>query len=178
MERVKVVTGSASATYGSDAVTGVINFIMKKNFEGFQVDSQMGESWHDNNNSYVQGLVRRFGYAPPTGSVKDGRNRTFDMLMETNFADSKGNLVGIACGGFSNSNWFQPTIGANTGNAYSVYQHSFVLNGSVATNPPASFNSQPYMSMTRQVDRYNAAFMAHETVTDSFQSYAEFIFHG
>lgn len=210
VERVEVVTGGASATYGSDAIAGVINFIMKKNFEGFQVDGQMGENWHDNNNSYVQGLVQQFGYAPPTGSVKDGRNRTFDMLMGTNFADGKGNITaylsyrhadpvlssqrdfgacqldptgdangnitGIACGGSSNSNWIQPTTGANAGNVYSVYQNSLVPNGSVATNPPASFNSQPYISMTRQVDRYNAAFMAHETVTDYFQPYAEFFF--
>ncbi len=34
IERVEVVTGGASATYGSDAVAGVVNFIMKKNFEG------------------------------------------------------------------------------------------------------------------------------------------------
>jgi len=34
IERVDVVTGGASATYGSDAIAGVINFIMKKDFEG------------------------------------------------------------------------------------------------------------------------------------------------
>ena len=47
VERVEVVTGGASAAYGSDAIAGVVNFIMKKNFEGFQVDGQMGENWHD-----------------------------------------------------------------------------------------------------------------------------------
>ena len=34
IERVEVITGGASAIYGADAVTGVVNFIMKKNFEG------------------------------------------------------------------------------------------------------------------------------------------------
>jgi len=46
IERVDVVTGGASAVYGSDAVSGVVNFITKKDFSGLQVDvntSQYGE---------------------------------------------------------------------------------------------------------------------------------------
>ena len=37
IERVDVLTGGASAVYGSDAVAGVVNFIMKKDFEGVSV---------------------------------------------------------------------------------------------------------------------------------------------
>jgi iron complex outermembrane receptor protein len=36
VERIDVVTGGASATYGSDAIAGVVNFILKKDFEGFR----------------------------------------------------------------------------------------------------------------------------------------------
>jgi iron complex outermembrane receptor protein len=210
VERVEVVTGGASAAYGSDAIAGVVNFIMKRNFEGFQVDGQLGENWHNNGNTFAQGLVQQFGYAPPTGMAKDGRNRTFDMLMGTNFADGKGNITayfsyrhadpvessqrdfgacqlfptndaagnvnGITCGGSSNSNWFQPTAGPNAGNVYSVSGNSFVPGGSVVTTPPAVYNSQPYISMTREDDRYNAAFMAHQEITQAFQPYAEFFF--
>ena len=39
IERIDVVTGGASAVYGSDAVSGVINFILKTDFEGLQNDS-------------------------------------------------------------------------------------------------------------------------------------------
>lgn len=210
VERVEVVTGGASAAYGSDAVAGVVNFIMKKNFEGFQVDGNLGENWHDNNSSFTQDLVRKFGYQPPTGTAKDGRNRTFDVLMGTNFADGKGNVTaylgyrhadpvassqrdfgacqlfptfddsgnknGVTCNGSSNSNWFQPTTGANAGNVYSVFGNSFVPRRSVATTPPATYNSQAYIYLTREDDRYNAAFMAHEEVTSYFQPYAEFFF--
>ena len=210
VERVEVVTGGASAAYGSDAIAGVVNFIMKKNFEGFQVDGQLGENWHNNHDTIVQNLVQQFGYAPPTGTAKDGRNRNFDMLMGTNFADGKGNVTaflsyrhadpvasserdfgacqlnpvqdannnvtGLTCGGSSNSNWFQPTAGPNAGKVYSVSGTSFVPRGSVATTPPASFNSQRFIYMTREDDRYNAAFMAHEEITDWFQPYSEFFF--
>jgi outer membrane receptor protein involved in Fe transport len=42
VDRVEVVTGGASAIYGSDAVSGVVNIILKKKFEGLQFDAQYG----------------------------------------------------------------------------------------------------------------------------------------
>src|SRR6202789_3729482 len=197
VERVEVVTGGASAAYGSDAIAGVVNFIMKKNFEGFQVDGQYAEDQHDNNNTFAQNAVRASGQIPPTGSITDGRQRSFDMLMGTNFADGKGNITaflsyrhqdplpssdrdfsscaldptttvkggpvtGVACGGSANSNFFAPQSGPNALTAYSVNGTSFVPNGSVATTPPAVFNSQPYIYLSREDDRYNAAFLAHD----------------
>jgi outer membrane receptor protein involved in Fe transport len=42
VERVEVVTGGASAVYGTDAVAGVVNFILKDDFEGFDVHTQLG----------------------------------------------------------------------------------------------------------------------------------------
>lgn len=210
VDHVEVVTGGASAAYGSDAIAGVVNFIMKRDFQGFQVDGQVGENWHDNDDTFVQGLVRQFGYTPPTGTARDGRNRTFDMLMGENFADGKGNVtaylsyrradpiqsdqrdygacqldpiqdahhdvIGIACGGSSNSNFFMPVTGPDAGTAYSVSGHSFVPWGTVATTPPAIYNGQGDISLTREDSRYNAAIMAHEEITGLFQPYAEFFF--
>ena len=210
VDHVEVVTGGASAAYGSDAIAGVVNFIMKRDFQGFQVDGQVGENWHDNDDTFMQGLVRQFGYAPPTGTARDGRNRTFDMLMGANFADGRGNVtaylsyrhadpiqssqrdygacqldpiqdahndvIGIACGGSTNSNLFMPVTGPGAGTAYSVSGHSFVPWGTVASTPPAIYNGQGGISLTRDDDRYNAAIMAHEEITGFFQPYAEFFF--
>ncbi|WP_247684772.1 TonB-dependent receptor plug domain-containing protein [Pseudoalteromonas luteoviolacea] len=44
VDRVEVITGGASAIYGADAVTGVVNFILKKNIEGFSVTATRGEA--------------------------------------------------------------------------------------------------------------------------------------
>ncbi|MDR2215130.1 MAG: TonB-dependent receptor [Nevskiaceae bacterium] len=46
IENVSVVTGGASAAYGSDAVAGVTNFILNKRFQGFKADVNYGESAH------------------------------------------------------------------------------------------------------------------------------------
>ncbi|MBL4815988.1 TonB-dependent receptor [Shewanella sp.] len=44
IERVEIMTGGASAIYGSDAVAGVVNIIYKKDFEGIEFDVQRGQS--------------------------------------------------------------------------------------------------------------------------------------
>src|SRR5690606_23531431 len=44
IQRVETITGGASATYGADAVSGVTNFILKDNFEGFEIDTQFGQT--------------------------------------------------------------------------------------------------------------------------------------
>jgi iron complex outermembrane recepter protein len=45
IERVEVLTGGASSSYGSDAVGGVVNLILKKNLRGLTLDAQLGQSW-------------------------------------------------------------------------------------------------------------------------------------
>jgi outer membrane receptor protein involved in Fe transport len=54
MERTEIVTGGASAAYGSDAVTGVVNFILDRNFTGLKATAQAGTSTYgDDNESKV-----------------------------------------------------------------------------------------------------------------------------
>ncbi len=53
---------------------------------------------------------------------------------------------------------------------YSVLGNQFVPRGSAATNPPAVFNSQPYIYNGRDDLRYTAGFMAHVDVSDYDQA--------
>jgi iron complex outermembrane receptor protein len=57
MSRVDVVTGGASAVYGSDAVAGVVNFILDKNFTGFKYDFNAGIS------KYGDAAEEKIGFA-------------------------------------------------------------------------------------------------------------------
>lgn len=57
VQRVEIVTGGASAAYGSDAVSGVVNFVLDKKFEGVRAIAQRGISGHGDNGSYKLGLA-------------------------------------------------------------------------------------------------------------------------
>jgi outer membrane receptor protein involved in Fe transport len=97
-----VVTGGASATYGSDAIAGVVNFILKKDFDGIQIDGQYGFAQHDQHSSMIQGLLGMddpdtgFSAQPtvPSGSIRDGYKHDLSILMGKNFDDGKGNFTG------------------------------------------------------------------------------------
>ena len=66
VQRVDVVTGGASAVYGSDAVTGVVNFILDKHFVGLKGEAQGGVSQQNDDGSWKVGAA--YG-----ASVLDGR---------------------------------------------------------------------------------------------------------
>ncbi|MGH8216968.1 MAG: TonB-dependent receptor domain-containing protein [Steroidobacteraceae bacterium] len=70
IDRVEIVSGGASAVYGADALGGVTNFILKKNFQGAQIDAQDSEAQMD-----------------------DGNQADVSAIMGTNFADGKGNVT-------------------------------------------------------------------------------------
>jgi outer membrane receptor protein involved in Fe transport len=58
IERVEVITGGASATYGADGVAGAVNFIMRDDFEGVQLDLQVGSHEEGDASEYqLSGLL-------------------------------------------------------------------------------------------------------------------------
>lgn len=63
IERVEVITGGASAIYGADAVTGVVNFVMKKDFEGLELNLTGGISGEGDGENFSAGAIygRNFG---------------------------------------------------------------------------------------------------------------------
>jgi iron complex outermembrane recepter protein len=102
VDRIEVLTGGASAVYGSDAVAGVVNFIMKKDFEGFQVEAQYGV--YQNNNAYdgpgnVRAVIAgRAATNPsqfrlPNDSVWDGAGKQLSAMMGVSSANGKGNVT-------------------------------------------------------------------------------------
>ena len=93
VERVEVVTGGASAVYGSDAIAGVVNFITKKDFEGIEFDAQTGFNWHDNHNTVAQQLAADAGFTTPTGTITDGRATNYNLLAGANSGDGRGNFT-------------------------------------------------------------------------------------
>jgi outer membrane receptor protein involved in Fe transport len=104
VERVDVLTGGASATYGADAVAGVVNFIMLKNFEGVRIDAQYSGYQHNNNDSFVQGIVRSAAagasdprqFSLPSSNIWDGEGSEVSLVIGANAPDGKGNITAYA----------------------------------------------------------------------------------
>jgi outer membrane receptor protein involved in Fe transport len=57
IQRVDVVTGGASAAYGSDAVSGVVNFVIDKNFNGLKGVAQVGTSKYEDKETWKLGVA-------------------------------------------------------------------------------------------------------------------------
>ena len=99
VDRIEIVTGGASAVYGSDAIAGVVNFIMKKDFEGLRIDVQYGFDQHDQHSSQIKNdvanTVALFGKGPtlPTGSVTDGGRTSVTIIGGANSGDGNGNVT-------------------------------------------------------------------------------------
>jgi iron complex outermembrane receptor protein len=103
IERVDVLTGGASAVYGADAVAGVVNFIMTRNFEGVRVDAQYGIYQHDNGSPIADIVRARAATAAspeffqlPKDNVRDGETSQVTLIMGVNSPDGKGNVTAYA----------------------------------------------------------------------------------
>lgn len=70
IERVDVITGGSSAVYGSDAIAGVVNFVLRRNYEGFQIRGNAG--------------ISEEGF---------GGNQYISALAGKNFANDRGNIA-------------------------------------------------------------------------------------
>src|SRR5579871_397765 len=99
IDHVEVVTGGASATYGSDAIAGVVNFILKHDFEGIQIDGTLGGDQHSQHSGTAQAAINKalgsglVGPLAVPGDRWDGGNENFSIIFGSNSPDAKGNVT-------------------------------------------------------------------------------------
>lgn len=90
LKRVDVLTGGASSVYGTDAVAGVVNFVMDTDFEGFRGDIQYSFYQHKNDNAVAQAMNADRGFDYPTGTSTDGDGVNVNIAWGGKFADGRG----------------------------------------------------------------------------------------
>ena len=189
VDSIEILTGGASAVYGSDAVAGVVNFKMKRDFEGFRLDSQFSETTHH-----------------------DGLTREYYALWGANSADGKGNITMYA--GYTKANPITqdrrqfsacsvttPGSGAShkcagsgtiaEGRIYS-YDRAYSANPAISAAPYAivnpdgtrsfipddgrTFNFAPYNYFQRPDERYNIGAFGHKEVNEHLDIYGSAMF--
>ena len=169
IERVDVLTGGASTTYGADAVAGVVNFVTRRNFSGLEINASeqiTGEG---------DGAVHR---VDATGGVNFGGGRG-NLVVSLGYQKRAAVTDGDRDFSRDNITALDGSVGGS-----SVTPQTTFLNSATGTyrglNPTtgllnvaaAPFNFNPYNLLQTPLERYNALAEAHYEITDSVEVYA------
>jgi iron complex outermembrane recepter protein len=206
VKRVDVLTGGASTVYGSDAMAGVVNFIMDTDFEGVRGGLQYSFYNHDNNNAYVQGLTRDAGFDVPTGWTNDGNAINANVALGGKFADGKGHAAVYldyrkidsltkASRDYINCNFIATNTGpicdgsltsapANFGFLNRQGGLSFLTihtteeggDGHSFRQGADEFNWSPYFHIQRPDEKFNAGAFANYEINEHFDVYMEIMY--
>ncbi len=95
LERVEVLTGGASSVYGSDAVAGVVNFILDEDFEGFKASYMHSFFQHTNDNDEFRNLVRSYDYALADEDITTGETDKFAIAFGGSVFEGRGHITGF-----------------------------------------------------------------------------------
>lgn len=174
VERVDVLTGGASTTYGADAVTGVVNFITRRDFAGMDLQVQQGISERGDTASFRA-----------------------DLVLGANFDDGRGNAV-LAVGYqeadplyFGSRGFGRFVLASNNGiaggDSPTASPTSFSLAGSpqnLQIDPTGTslvpqyslFNFNPFNVYVTPFERFNVFSKANYEVSDSVEVYARGMF--
>jgi len=204
IKRVEVLTGGASAVYGSDAVAGVVNFIMNDRFEGVQFEANHSFYNHKQKGDLDYALDAS-GYKKPGNITSDGEIDDISVTLGGNFANGKGNAtlflgykkeaallqserdfsscsVGLAgdvfaCGGSATS-----FPGRFRGVGLPTASRDYTLDpttGAVRLFSAATdlYNFGPLNYFQRPSDRYTASAFGRYDINDMARAYVEASFH-
>lgn len=198
VKRVDILTGGASAVYGSDAIGGVVNFILDNEFEGVKFSVGTSGYQHDNRDDFIQSkLTARNFVFPKGGSGIDGRTNNFDAAIGGSFGDGAGHAMawltyrkndalfqgqrdysscalnepGTGCGG----------SGTNAAGNFYFYQGGAGVGSSASLNPNGSYkgaygapyNYAPINYYQRPDERYTFGSSLKYEINEHFKPYLE-----
>jgi outer membrane receptor protein involved in Fe transport len=201
ISRVEILTGGASAVYGADAVAGVVNIVLKKNFSGVEFESNYSFNQHNQHNE-VANVVSKRGFALPGDISNDGNISDFSFTVGGAIAEGKGNTTinfsrkteaallqsqrdfssctlgvsasGFSCGGSSTS---------FPGRFYTFtdYGSLTVADANGTTRPYVAskdqFNYGPVNYFQRPSTRNSVTALAHYDINDQVRVYTQLAFH-
>ena len=205
VDRVDIVTGGASAVYGSDAVAGVVNFIMKKDFEGLRIDVQYGFDQHDQHSSLInKDVANTAALFPgdnvklPTGSVTDGGRVSATIIGGANSADGNGNVTFYfnyqhsdpvlekardftACSTETLSDNFAICGGSSTAfpGRFQIGNNNYTITSTGQVTPFNNgdlYNFAPLNYLQRPDERYTAGEFSHYQLNPHVDIYSSFMF--
>src|SRR3984957_1507921 len=103
IQRVDVVTGGASASWGSDAIAGVVNFVTDKKFDGIKVDASYGRSTFQDNGTATFKLAAGASFAEGKGHIEVAA----EYMNDTGVMGTGSPLGDFGCAGLDGRNFNQ-----------------------------------------------------------------------
>ncbi|MFT7460193.1 MAG: iron complex outermembrane receptor protein [Planctomycetota bacterium] len=202
IERIEVLTGGASSTYGSDAMSGVVNFVMKRDFEGIEIDYQYSGNQHNSGNPKGSGTIpvatalSDAGFDNADSNVFDGGGHDVNLTMGVNSSDGKGNITAYL--GYRQTNAALQgdrdfsACALNSGGTGDNCAGSITLPTGLITDFAGTYftvagdqfvpwdysyyNYAPLNHFQRPDERFTAGLFGHYEVNEHFEAYTEFQF--
>jgi outer membrane receptor protein involved in Fe transport len=197
IKRVDVVTGGASAVYGSDAIAGAVNFVLDDHFSGLQATGQYGINSHGdgsqrkydvtfgaNMDGNRGNVVGSFSYTQENSFTQADRDFSAiplaDNSKHTGFVYSgSGNIPGtrvpLSATQLSGLKDLVPTTDPT---CTSVTGVRFLAGGAATPycQPEDTYNYAGFNLLQRPLERYNVSFLAHYDIFDHLQAFGEAFF--
>lgn len=182
IDRIEVLTGGASAVYGSDAVAGVVNIITKTDFEGIDLDVQIGASTEGDKNKQdvtftIGGEFGQGGFAVASVGFSDDdplRSREREpSSLDRVYSDEDGDGYGETAVFLGSSYPPQGRLTTPAGNSWNGTGTAFEFSDGVNNIPADNFNRAAYRTIFNPVERYFAAANASYPLSDRLNAFTE-----
>ena len=197
IERIEILTGGASSIYGADAIAGVVNFVLKSDFEGLRLRAQAGVSERGDAGTQSLGLVAGTNFAGGRGNVAvalEYANRDGLRYTDRRFSRGQSDFINNPLAGQPGQPSNIPIndiryLGISTGGTlpYGPPFYRFQPNGSLlpATTGVASYPNlgisdggdgySPIAegSLLPDNERYSGTLLAHYDVSDAVTLFAQ-----
>jgi iron complex outermembrane recepter protein len=182
IERVEIVTGGASAVYGSEAIAGVVNFILKDRFEGVQARFQAGITEEGDNPRYLAALTAgtSFGADDRGSAILHVSYDKDEGLLSRNRLISREDCYFDICGpggysSYSAQGRFELLDGSGGAQAGFLGGSLFSFDNSnnLIAGGGLGFNRNGVRRISTPVERYLAAGLFNYEVTPNIRAFAE-----
>jgi len=181
IDRVDLVTGGASAVYGADAVSGVVNFVMKRNFTGVEATTLYSVSDKGDAKRYKNDLTLGANLADGRGNVAVhiGTTRTNPLkLGERDYANTVISSTTGNPGGYSGTSvpaiWSgmpSPINGSKV-----IDSTTGLLRAAVSSGPPDGYNTNPPNYFETPLTRTQATALGRFRINDYAEAYTEIFY--
>ena len=179
VERVEVLKDGASAIYGSDAIAGVVNFILRSDYQGAEVTLNYGDTSHGGASKHVSGILGLGDLA------QDRYNAVFVASYDKDAAlfgaqrDFSRSSINVAANNDTTSgNSFPANIAALDGSFGTL--NPFAPNNCAPSvvspfypSTRCRYDPAPLVSLLPDAERYSVYGAAHFSLTDNIELYAE-----